>query len=122
MFLPEMTWKEVDELDRATVVVVPFGAMEQHSLHLPLETDALLATEVAQRRYREQSGIDAKGYALHAPLAMAYTHGLSKYANWPQCQAALGPRYTELMANRLSVSEYASFATKYIDDNLVRKS
>src|SRR5216683_4374706 len=49
MFLPEMTWKEVHELDRSTLVVVPFGAMEQHSYHLPVETDALIVQELARR-------------------------------------------------------------------------
>jgi creatinine amidohydrolase len=39
----------VNELDRSTVVLVPFGAMEQHGLHMPLETDALIATELARR-------------------------------------------------------------------------
>jgi creatinine amidohydrolase len=44
-----MTWQEVDSCDRSTIVVVPFGAMEQHSLHLPLETDALIAQELSRR-------------------------------------------------------------------------
>jgi hypothetical protein len=35
MLLSAMTWQEVDQLDRSTVVVVPFGAMEQHGPHLP---------------------------------------------------------------------------------------
>jgi creatinine amidohydrolase len=49
MYLPEMTWQEIDALDRATVVVIPFGAMEQHGAHLPLETDALIGQELARR-------------------------------------------------------------------------
>jgi len=44
-----MTWQEVDSCDRSTVVVAPFGAMEQHSLHLPLETDTLIAQELSLR-------------------------------------------------------------------------
>jgi creatinine amidohydrolase len=44
-----MTWQQVDSCDRSTIVVVPFGAMEQHSLHLPLETDALIAQEISRR-------------------------------------------------------------------------
>jgi creatinine amidohydrolase len=44
-----MTWEEVDSYDRAAVVVAPFGAMEQHSLYLPLETDALIAQELSRR-------------------------------------------------------------------------
>jgi creatinine amidohydrolase len=49
MHLPEMTWQEVSALDRATVVLIPFGAMEQHGAHLPLETDALIAERLARR-------------------------------------------------------------------------
>jgi creatinine amidohydrolase len=49
LFLSELTWQEVDSCDRSTIVVVPFGALEQHSLHLPLETDALIAQELSRR-------------------------------------------------------------------------
>jgi creatinine amidohydrolase len=31
------------------VVVVPFGALEQHGAHLPLQTDALITAELARR-------------------------------------------------------------------------
>lgn len=55
MFLSEMTWQHVDELDRSTVVVVPFGAMEQHGAHLPLETDTLIGQEVVRRLDEECS-------------------------------------------------------------------
>jgi creatinine amidohydrolase/Fe(II)-dependent formamide hydrolase-like protein len=49
LFLAEMTWEEVNSYDRAAIVVAPFGAMEQHSFHLPLETDALIAQELSRR-------------------------------------------------------------------------
>ena len=49
MRLGEMTWQEVNSLDRATVVLVPFGAMEQHGAHLPLETDALIGESISRR-------------------------------------------------------------------------
>src|SRR6266446_447913 len=49
MFLAEMTWQEIDKLDRSTVVVASFGAMEQHGAHLPLETDTLVGRELARR-------------------------------------------------------------------------
>src|SRR5512147_1122980 len=53
MQLAEMTWQEVNELARSTVVIIPFGAMEQHGPHLPLETDSLIAAELSQRLDRE---------------------------------------------------------------------
>jgi len=49
MLLQEMTWQEIDALDRSTIVVATFGAMEQHGTHLPLETDALIGREIARR-------------------------------------------------------------------------
>jgi len=47
--LAEMTWEEVHALDRNTVVVVPFGAMEQHGPHMPMNTDALIGQALASR-------------------------------------------------------------------------
>ncbi|MBI1335039.1 MAG: hypothetical protein GC165_19415 [Armatimonadetes bacterium] len=43
MILADMTWKEVDALDRDTIVLIPTGSLEQHGAHLPLLTDTLLA-------------------------------------------------------------------------------
>jgi creatinine amidohydrolase len=49
MKLAEMTWQEIDALNRSTIVVIPFGAMEQHGLHLPMCTDALIGDALANR-------------------------------------------------------------------------
>jgi creatinine amidohydrolase len=49
MLLYNLTWEEVAQLDRGMVVLTPFGAVEQHSYHLPLGTDAILAEAIAQR-------------------------------------------------------------------------
>jgi creatinine amidohydrolase len=47
--LMELTWREVDQLDRAnTLAIVPTGALEQHGFHMPLGTDAYVAEAVAQ--------------------------------------------------------------------------
>ena len=44
MILADMTWKDVDSVDRNTIVLIPTGSLEQHGAHLPLLTDSLLAT------------------------------------------------------------------------------
>jgi len=49
MTLFDMTSPEVDALSRDTVIVFPCGATEQHSRHLPVCTDTLLVTTVAER-------------------------------------------------------------------------
>lgn len=48
MILKNLTWKEVDALDRSMVVLVPTGSCEQHGPHLPLFTDSILATAAAE--------------------------------------------------------------------------
>lgn len=53
-----MTWQEVRDVGRDVVVVIPAGSLEQHGPHLPLFTDTILATAVAEgveRRLPEQA-------------------------------------------------------------------
>jgi len=48
--LSEMTWTEVDEaLKDRPVALVPVGATVAHGPHLPLNTDAVIGTEMAKR-------------------------------------------------------------------------
>jgi creatinine amidohydrolase len=47
MYLPHLTWPDVEALSRDVVVVIPTGSLEQHGPHLPLFTDSLLVTAVA---------------------------------------------------------------------------
>nr|WP_218889738.1 mycofactocin biosynthesis peptidyl-dipeptidase MftE [Saccharopolyspora hordei] len=45
--MAELTWTELDR--RGPVVLLPLGSCEQHGPHLPLDTDAAVATAVAER-------------------------------------------------------------------------
>lgn len=46
--MARLTWPEVQEAIQAGAgVVLPVGSTEQHGLHLPLATDAILATDLA---------------------------------------------------------------------------
>lgn len=54
MILDELTWPEIDALDRGRVLpVCVLAATEQHSLHLPLATDRLIGAEVVSRAERQ---------------------------------------------------------------------
>jgi creatinine amidohydrolase len=53
MILYNLTSPQVSDLDRSTVVVIPFGSVEQHSLHLPLGTDSIIGEAVAHRLEQE---------------------------------------------------------------------
>lgn len=47
--LAEMSWVDVAEaIERDAAVILPLGAIEQHGPHLPLDTDAWFAGEVAR--------------------------------------------------------------------------
>jgi len=48
MILKNMTWTEVEKAPRSCVVVIPTGSNEQHGPSLPLCTDTLLVTAVAE--------------------------------------------------------------------------
>jgi creatinine amidohydrolase len=49
MFWQDLTWQQIDALPRSILVVLPFGAVEQHGKHLPLRTDALIGEEITSR-------------------------------------------------------------------------
>jgi creatinine amidohydrolase len=49
MQLTELTWPEVQALNKNTPVVFPIAALEQHGRHLPLFTDSMLLGEVIRR-------------------------------------------------------------------------
>ncbi|MES1227054.1 MAG: creatininase family protein [Armatimonadota bacterium] len=55
MKLAHLTWPEIRELSRDTLVVIPTGSIEQHGPHLPLVTDTMLATAVAEGAERNVS-------------------------------------------------------------------
>jgi creatinine amidohydrolase len=48
MKLADATWMDVEGFSREAVVVVPTGSLEQHGPHLPLFTDSLIVTAVAE--------------------------------------------------------------------------
>ena len=49
MILANMTSPEIDNLSRDILVIVPVASIEQHSLHLPVCTDAIILQEVVNR-------------------------------------------------------------------------
>jgi creatinine amidohydrolase len=51
--LSQMTWAEVEKLDRERVVaILPLGAIEAHGPHLPLATDGIIAGAMADAAAR----------------------------------------------------------------------
>jgi creatinine amidohydrolase len=61
VFMAEMSWIEYRErvASERAVVLLPVGALEQHGPHLPLGTDAILATEMARRAAERLDGVVA---------------------------------------------------------------
>jgi creatinine amidohydrolase len=59
--LEKMTWTEVDEAISRGVdaVLLPFGSIEQHGPHMPLDTDCFIAGELAKRaaEHAETEGV-----------------------------------------------------------------
>ncbi len=66
MRLGEATWNEVDAATRlmadddgtlSPIILIPVGSTEQHGPHLPLNTDTLVAEEVAGRALQRTTGL-----------------------------------------------------------------
>jgi creatinine amidohydrolase len=57
MILAHLTSPDVENLDRDSVVLIPTGSLEQHGEHLPLGTDSILVTAVAEATERKVSEI-----------------------------------------------------------------
>jgi creatinine amidohydrolase len=45
----DLTWAEYGERAPVSLVLLPVGSLEQHGLHLPLDTDTAIAFEIARR-------------------------------------------------------------------------
>jgi creatinine amidohydrolase len=52
----ELSWPQLDALDRNLPVVVPLGSCEQHGLHLPLFVDSIQVSTIAARVEAEMPG------------------------------------------------------------------
>jgi creatinine amidohydrolase len=72
MILSSSTWKEVsDFIDDSVVAVVPLGAIEQHGLHLPINTDAFNSEQFARR------GVERVGDSAKILLLPTFSYGVS---------------------------------------------
>jgi mycofactocin precursor peptide peptidase len=47
--LGRATWPDVEARQRACLLVLPIGSLEQHGPHLPLDTDTRIAVELGER-------------------------------------------------------------------------
>lgn len=53
MELGNLTWPDVDALDRNTPVIIPVAALEQHGRHMPVFTDSMLLGEIVRRAHEK---------------------------------------------------------------------
>jgi len=56
----KLTWKDIDNIDKNSVLLLPIGSCEQHSLHLPVGMDFFSAERIA----RDVSGKIENAYVL----------------------------------------------------------
>lgn len=92
MYVAEMTWPAVQALDKATPVILPIAAVEQHGHHLPVYTDSLLLGEVVRRAETVLGG-----EALFAPLQwLGNSH---HHTDYPGTISASPRLYLDLLAD-----------------------
>src|SRR2546421_12694545 len=68
-WLHELAWPEVrDYLEKNDTILIPVGAIEQHGMHLPLQTDSAAAIDVALSVSQET------GVLVCPPLWFGWSH------------------------------------------------
>lgn len=73
LMMGSLSWIEYQQRlqDEDAIVLIPCGALKQHGPHLPLGTDALLSTSIAQSVAEQINGIVAPtvsyGYSALSP-------------------------------------------------------
>ena len=67
----EMTWAEIRDLDKDRVVLIPVGTLEDHGLHLPIDTDVRIVGEVCHLAAEK-----ARGMVVLMPVVV---HGYSPH-------------------------------------------
>ncbi len=74
LHLEEMSWRQIDELDRdSTVFFYPISPLEEHGPHLPVGTDYLTARDTAEEAIKRfQSKRKARGI-LYPPVPIGYS-------------------------------------------------
>ena len=86
-------WVDIDAMQKDSVVVVcPVGALEQHGHHLPLLTDTLLVTEVAERVERK-----LPDQVLLVPTL--WLGSSDHHLDFPGTLSASGTLYVEIIKN-----------------------
>lgn len=91
----DLTREELRELGRRATVVIPLGATEQHGSHLPVCTDTLIVSALAERAARIAADSDAR--VLVAPaLPVGFSHHHRAFGG--TLSAGLGS-YAELLTD-----------------------
>lgn len=81
-YFSDKTWEELKEyVDKDSLIILPIGQTEEHGLHLPVETDARIATEVAREIAEE---IENEMPVLVMPTFWAgYSPNSMNVKQWP---------------------------------------
>ena len=74
MEFAEMSWKEIEALDRETIFFITVGSIEAHGPHLPVSTDFLIAKKIEEKMVEKFDGISLP------PLYYTKCHYLENFA------------------------------------------
>ena len=98
----DLTWNEVeDAIAAGTGIILPVGATEQHGPHLPLRTDALLASELAH----------AIAPAVRCVVAPAIHYG---YRSRPQVGGGQGFVGTTSLAGKTLIDQVHDVLSEFL--------
>ena len=96
-YFGEKTWEEIDEYRKKNaLVILPVGTTEEHGSHLPVETDAIIATEFGRvlGEVCEEKGIPA---LVMRTIYYGFSMGIVR--KWPGCPNVDPDTFTDYIYN-----------------------
>jgi creatinine amidohydrolase len=116
--LGTMTWREVKEFVREkTVALLPLGSIEAHGPHLPLNTDVMIAAEMAKRAARKLSTA-GKDVLQYPPIVFTPASGGAKFAGTMNVAAGAFGGYLRAVLSQIAAAGVKTVAlvTCHVDD------
>jgi hypothetical protein len=54
LYFGDLSWPELERaIEKNTLIILPVGTTEEHGRHLPVETDAIIASEIASHGHHQ---------------------------------------------------------------------
>ena len=100
LYYGEQTWPELEEhIKNEAVIILPIGTTEEHGLHLPVETDSIIAKHFGDILAK---ACDERGIPVLLMRTIYYGFSMGAVRYWPGCPNVKTRVFTDYIQNIVS--------------------